>query len=210
MNYGQKIKKARKWAGLTLRQLAQKISRTDGYLSLLENGHLKVKLNELEKIAQALGLTMSQILEEDYSPKVPSLQEGSSTQPKLRPLPVLNYAQCGGWRDFSDLDYPPGIAQRYEFAETPDPNAFYVVATGDSMVGGRIEEGDLLLVSPNTAVESGDIVLAKSDEGVTVKKLYNKGDFIILQPLNSNYPPIIVQPSENFKVYKIKKIEVRL
>lgn len=210
MNYGQKIKKARKWAGLTLRQLAQRISRTDGYLSLLENGHLKVKLNELEKIAQALGLTMSQILEEDYSPKAPPLAEGSAAPPKLRPIPVLNYAQCGGWRDFSDLDYPPGIAQKYEFAETPDPNAFYVVATGDSMVGGRIEEGDLLLVSPNTPVESGDIVLAKSEEGVTVKKLYSKGDFIILQPLNPNYPPIVVQPSENFKVYKIKKIEIRL
>lgn len=210
MNYGQKIKKARKWAGLTLRQLAQRISRTDGYLSLLENGHLKVKLNELEKIAQALGLTMSQILEENYSPLASPEPEGPRAHPKLRPIPVLNYAQCGGWRDFTDLDYPPGIAQRYEFAETPDPNAFYVVATGDSMVGGRIEEGDLLLVSPNTPVESGDVVLAKSEEGITVKKFYPKGNFVILQPLNPDYPPLMVQPDENFRVYKIKKIEIQL
>jgi repressor LexA len=210
MNYGQKIKKARKWAGLTLRQLAQKVSRTDGYLSLLENGHLKVKLNELEKIAEALGLTMSQILEEDYTPQEPASEEKRPAHPRLRPIPVLNHAQCGGWRDFTDLDYPPGIAQKYEFADTPDPNAFYVVATGDSMVGGRIEEGDLLLVSPNTPVESGDIVLAKSEEGVTVKKFFPKGEVIILQPLNPNYPPLIVRPNENFRVYKIKKIEIQL
>jgi len=116
-------------------------------------------------------------------------------------IPLVSRAQCGAWTDFTDLDYPAGVAAEYYPAETNDPNAFYVVAAGDSMVGGTgrgdIHDGDLLLVEPNRRVENGDVVLCRTREGVTVKKYFRNGpDEVVLQPLNHAYPTMVLLASD--------------
>jgi SOS-response transcriptional repressor LexA len=112
-------------------------------------------------------------------------------------VPVINKSQCGDWTDYSDLDYPSGVADRYEEApETAGPNAFYVIASGDSMTGSDIREGDMLLVDPGREITNGNIVLAKGDNGCTVKKFQRRENTIILLPTNDKHPPIILAAEE--------------
>lgn len=59
-NFGKIIRKRRKEIGLTIEQLAEKADVSDGLISLLERQKLKdIKLSNLQKISEALGLDMS-------------------------------------------------------------------------------------------------------------------------------------------------------
>jgi len=131
-----------------------------------------------------------------------------------RLIPVLNTAACGVWQDFTDLDYPPGVADQYELAVTRDPNAFFVVADGNSMIGTdgdlQIRSGTYLLVTPNAEVRNGDIVLAKTEKGVTVKKFHRMPEGVILQPLNPEYPPLVVRNGPDLRVYRVSQVMMKL
>jgi repressor LexA len=130
--------------------------------------------------------------------------------PKYRYVPVINRVSCGDWLDVGDLDFPPGFGADYELTDSKDPNSFYVIASGDSMVGGRIQEGDYLLVSPNIECNSGDIVLAKTEEGVMVKRYVTKGNSVALEALNPAYGPISLEGKTDLKIYKIAEIKIKL
>lgn len=79
-----------------------------------------------------------------------------------------------------------------------DPRAFALVVQGDSMIEAGILDGDVLIVSPNTAVADGDIAVVQVNRRTTtVKKVYVESDQIILQPANSNYKPqVLSYPDE--------------
>src|SRR5215204_3780404 len=55
---------------------------------------------------------------------------------------------------------------------------------GQSMVGARIEDGDLLVVEEDESPPDGSVVVALLREGeeVTVKRLYREGEMLRLRP----------------------------
>jgi len=69
---------------------------------------------------------------------------------------------------------------------------FALRVVGDSMVGAGIHEGDLAVVSRETDIKNGDIVVALIDEEATVKRFRRQGAQIHLHPENSDYAPIVV------------------
>jgi len=77
---------------------------------------------------------------------------------------------------------------------------YTLMATGDSMIGARIEEGDTLLVEENEDPPDGTVVVALLyGESVTVKKLYREGETVRLKPRNSEHEDIVV-PAEEVRV----------
>ena len=78
-------------------------------------------------------------------------------------------------------------------------HTYAVKASGDSMKGSGIEEGDILIV--DTAVEAQDksIVIASVNGEQTVKRLSIKGGKIKLMPENSHYEPIEISKGVDFK-----------
>lgn len=75
-----------------------------------------------------------------------------------------------------------------------DVYSFTVV--GDSMLYGNIIPGDLVMVCPGLLPRLGDLVLAKTTDGLTVKK-YEKDSQgrLVLHPENYHYPDIIIDPT---------------
>ena len=75
------------------------------------------------------------------------------------------------------------------------PSADYMlVVRGDSMIECGILDGDLLAVHRTQSVNPGDIVVARIDDEVTVKR-FRKGKAaheIVLEPENQDYSPIEV------------------
>ena len=55
---------------------------------------------------------------------------------------------------------------------------------GDSMIGSRIFDGDVVYVQTDTDYANGDIVVALVGEEATIKKYYRYGEEIVLQPTN--------------------------
>ena len=73
------------------------------------------------------------------------------------------------------------------------PQADYLLRiNGMSMKDIGIMDGDLLAVHKTQQVRDGQIVVARVDDDVTVKRFERKGDQVILHPENTEFSPIIV------------------
>jgi len=185
---------------MTSSDLGKRADISQSYVIEIESGKKNPSLEVLSRIARALDVSLSEILS-GTAPPIPI---------RYRFIPVINRVSCGEWMDVGDLDFPPGFGSDYELTDSKDHNAFYVIAAGDSMIGGRIQEGDYLLVSPNAQCNSGDIVMAKSEDGVMVKRYTRDGDRVVLDPLNPSYASIIIEKRTDLRIYKIAEIKIKL
>ena len=80
------------------------------------------------------------------------------------------------------------------------PNADYFLRVrGDSMKNSGILDGDLLAVHKTANANNGDIVVARIDNEVTVKRLKKSGTkhLLSLLPENSDYPPMKIDLRES-------------
>ena len=64
-------------------------------------------------------------------------------------------------------------------------------ASGDSMTGVGINDGDLIVVEICDTADEGDIVVALLEDSATVKTLHKKNGHIYLHPENPNYKDIL-------------------
>lgn len=77
------------------------------------------------------------------------------------------------------------------------PAADYLLRVrGDSMRDAGILSGDLLVVHRTAHAESGQIVVARLDDEVTVKRFRQRGSVVRLMPENPDYEPIRVDLRE--------------
>jgi repressor LexA len=105
-------------------------------------------------------------------------------------LPIIGRVAAGSpvlatehIEDYCEL--PPGFFS---------PNADYLLrVTGDSMKDIGILDGDLLAVQNTQTARDGQIVVARIEDEVTVKRLKRSGQHSVkLLPENSDYKPIVV------------------
>ncbi len=76
-----------------------------------------------------------------------------------------------------------------------NPKADYLLEVkGVSMIKAGIFEGDLLAVHRTQDVKDGQIVVARIEDEVTVKRWHVEKDIIQLLPENDEYAPILVDP----------------
>jgi repressor LexA len=100
-------------------------------------------------------------------------------------MPVEAYADQGAldFRDFSG-----------------NPDTYALEVRGDSMIEDHICSGDYVLVERTPRVRDGEIVVALVEGSEsTLKRFYNEGDVVRLQPANSGMPPIRV-PRDDVEV----------
>ena len=82
-------------------------------------------------------------------------------------------------------------------ADTFHPRADYLLRVkGDSMQDIGIHGGDLLAVHRTPHAENGQIVVARLDDEVTVKRFRQRGSIVRLMPENKAYEPIRVDLRE--------------
>ena len=76
-----------------------------------------------------------------------------------------------------------------------NPRADYLLKVrGMSMRDAGIHDGDLLAVHKTSEARAGQVVVARLNDEVTVKRLRRRGAIIELLPENSEFEPIIVDP----------------
>jgi repressor LexA len=69
---------------------------------------------------------------------------------------------------------------------------FLLRVRGLSMINAGILDGDLLAVHRGSEVRNGQIVVARLDEEVTVKRFHRRGDVVELLAENPDFAPIVV------------------
>ena len=89
------------------------------------------------------------------------------------------------------------LLDRVLFAPAPD---YVLRVKGDSMRDEGIFDGDLIGVHRTNSADSGQIVVARIGEEITVKLLKTGKDGIRLLPRNPDYEPIRVRPDDDFAI----------
>lgn len=73
----------------------------------------------------------------------------------------------------------------------PRPDASYLLTVeGDSMIDAGIQSGDMVAFERTSNVAVGDIVVALTEDGYTLKYLRRKQGRLCLEAANENYPDI--------------------
>lgn len=85
---------------------------------------------------------------------------------------------------------------------------YFLKVTGDSMMEIGIFDGDLLAVHSTPVANNGDVVVARIEDEVTVKRLQRGSDkhLVTLLPENQDFEPIVVDLRE--KAFAIEGLSV--
>jgi phage repressor protein C with HTH and peptisase S24 domain len=101
-------------------------------------------------------------------------------------VPLLGLAQAGSGGHFDDSGFPAGKGwDEVALPSSGDEHAYALEISGDSMKPAY-RDGDIVIVSPGTAIRRGDRVVVKTSDGeVLVKELKRRtARQLELQPLN--------------------------
>jgi len=69
-------------------------------------------------------------------------------------------------------------------------NFFALHVSGDSMVEGGINDGDIAIIKQQETANNGEIIAALLDDEATLKEFRKHNDHVELVPHNSSYEPI--------------------
>ena len=121
--------------------------------------------------------------------------------------PVLTMVPAGEPATWEDI-YQPGYAENYEpVPGIRDHNGFCLIVEGDSM-SDKIENGDIVAISPNREVLNGDIALVRlhGDEK-TIKYIdVSPSGEAYLRPHNPRYPVKRLDPGSYRILGKVMRI----
>jgi repressor LexA len=152
--------------------------------------HLKVLENQ-GYISHEPGIRRSITLTDKpgYAIKVPLLGYIAAGQP----IPV---PQSDAWHEepLETLELPADMASARD-------NIYALKVKGLSMIDALIDDGDIVIMQATNTVDNGETaaVWLKSEQEVTLKKVYRERDHIRLQPANSQMEPMYHDP-ENVEV----------
>ena len=85
----------------------------------------------------------------------------------------------------------------------PQTDLFAIRVRGHSMTGAGINDRDLALIRPAAEAHDGDLVLARVNNEVTIKRLRFKRAVPCLHPENPEYPDIIPLENDEFSIIGI-------
>ena len=180
-----RLKELRKQAGLTLDELAERVGTSKQTIHRYENGIItNVPPKKIESLASALGTTPQELMGWEDEPAVAY----KNVMPvAVKQLPVLGDIACG---------MPIYAEEKHEsfvsVAEGLDAD-FCLKAHGDSMIGARIFDGDVVFIRSQSSVENGEIAAVILGDEATLKRVYyypNEGK-LVLSPENPRYAPLV-------------------
>lgn len=164
--------------GLTPYKVSKETGISQATLTSWKNGAYVPKYDKLKKIADFLGVEVGDITGE------------SSRDNEF--VPIIGQIACGS----------PVLAEENIEGYAPKCYGvsadFCLFAKGDSMIGARIYEGDLVFIRKQSMVENGEIAAVLIDDSATLKRVYyypGEGK-LVLSAENPKYEPLSFVGSE--------------
>ncbi len=184
-----RLKEIRKAKGLTLEMLAEKLGASKQTIHRYENGVIaNIPTDKIRMLAQSLDVTPSALMGWDdgvyaYDNIIPI--EGKK-------LPVLGTIACGE-PIYASEEYGSYISTGSDIDAS-----FCLRAQGDSMIGARIYDGDIVFIRQQDSVDNGDIAAVIINDEATLKRVYYYPDEskIVLSPENPRFAPLVYTKDE--------------
>lgn len=181
ISLGDRLKEARKAAGMTQRQLADKIKVSNTSISNWEKGFSNPDPDTIQHLCWALNVQPNYFFAVDDAPAYP---RNIIPLPKMYKVPLIGTIACGA----------PILADEHidGYVDTPEHVRadFALTCKGDSMINARIFDGDTVYIRQQETVDSGEIAAVLIDGEATLKRFRLYDDHIVLEPENPHYRPL--------------------
>ena len=178
------LKELRTKENITQQELANKLNVTKGAVAMWETDKRVPDAQMLKKIAIYFNVTTDYLLEKENNP----YNEYNNIFPiKRKKLPLIGEIACGQ-PIFATED-----RESYVMAGTDINADFCLRAKGDSMIGARILDGDIVFIKETPTVNNGEIAAIIIGDEATLKRVYyypEKGK-LVLQTENPKYEPLV-------------------
>ncbi len=155
----------------------------------------------LQEIATDIGKKVStaqyfvdELEEKGYLIKIANKARGITPTPNQHNIPLLGFIAAG--KPIEPIENPEEISIPKNIKiDTRYPH-YALRVKGDSMIDMGILDNDVVLIKHQMNANNGDVVVAVTENGATLKVYKKQNKKVILEPRNKNYPNIEPQELE--------------
>ena len=195
--FNERLKLLRRESGLSQQDFAKRLGTSKSSINMYERGEREPGLETLEAIADYFNVDMDYLLGKSEHRSKSAWLEGIDKSVDLdilrsqvkfenlfpietRKFPLLGNIACG----------EPIMANEevglYVEAGANIQADFCLKASGDSMIGARIHDGDIVFIRKQPLVEDGEIAAVIIDDEATLKRVYYDQEAGVLQLFAEN------------------------
>jgi len=192
-----RLRALRQERGLSQQKLSELLHISKSSINMYERGEREPGFETLQALASFFEVDLDYLLgNSTYKNK----DQWSRATGNSQKLPVLGAIACG----------QPIFANEEREWICADPGLqadFCLYARGDSMVGARIFDGDLVFIRKQDTVENGAIAAVVIDDSATLKRVYYypKEGTLSLHAENPQYPPLVYTKEELNRIHILGK-----
>ena len=186
MSFPKRLREARKKEGLSQAFIASKLFISQQAYAKYESGINTPNPDTLKHIAEILNVTVDYLLGGDNV----IIKDIPNIFPlKTKKLPLLGEIACG------EPIFADEQKGEYVITEAGINADFCLKAKGDSMIGARINDGDIVFVQSCPTVDNGEIAAVIIDNEATLKRVYYypEQNKLVLSAENPRYAPFVYE-----------------
>ena len=189
MTVGSRIREFRKRLGLSVDDVAEKLGKNRATIYRYESDDIEnLPAPILEPLAKVLQTTPAELMgwqEEKRNSSASNDLPANVFPIQTKKVPLLGTI-AAGVPIYADENFD-GYREC-----TKDVDAdFCLKIQGDSMIGARINDGDIVFIKKQPDVDNGEIAAVLIEDEATLKRVYKEKDSLILQAENPKYAPIV-------------------
>jgi repressor LexA len=189
MKIGERIRQRRKFLGLSVDELAEKLGKNRATIYRYESNDIeKLPTTVLEPLAKALNTTPSYLM--GWEDDKPADTLTVLPTDKIHMIPVFGSvaAGFGAYASSDIIEYIPlYIENDCDVADT-----ICITVKGQSMYP-KIEEGDRIVVRRQDSVDNGRIAVVMIGDEAVVKRVECEKNKLTLISINPEYPPRVIE-----------------
>lgn len=192
----ERIRERRLALGLSQEELASRLGYTSrSSIAKIESGVNLLTQPKIEEFAKALCVSPAYLMgwTDELTETMPNFHQFRNISPvQTQRVPMLGEIACGKpiWANEERESYvQAGVNIKADFC---------LIARGDSMIGARIHDGDIVFCRSQNMVENGEIAAVIIGDEATLKRVYYYPDKqkLVLQAENPKYEPFVYVGSE--------------
>lgn len=191
--FSKRLKELRNERQISQQALSEQLGVSKSSINMYERGEREPGFQTVSAMAELFEVELDYLMGvSPYKNKEEWLEATHHAETGSRKVPLLGEIACGQ-PIFANEEYG-------SFAElTPGIRAdFCLKAKGDSMIGARIMDGDLVFIRSQDTVENGEIAAVIVEDTATLKRVYyypHEG-ILSLNAENPRYAPLIYTGEE--------------
>ena len=183
----KRIRARREELGISQEELAKRMGyKSRSSINKIEKGENDIPQSKIVAFAQALRTTPEALMGWEQSPAPVSDDLPANVFPiHTKKVPLLGTI-AAGVPIYADENFD-GYR---ECTKDIDADSCLKIQ-GDSMIGARINDGDIVFIKKQPDVDNGEIAAVLIEDEATLKRVYKEKDSLILQAENPKYAPSV-------------------